>query len=405
MRFLYSIVFEFINLLLPLGKYFKNKKIKAFVNGRLNDQAFNLDQNSQERYWFHCASLGEFEQAKPIIEKLKETEKNCQIIITFFSPSGFEYSKDYVQADAILYLPIDTAKNAKKLINKIKPKAVFFIKYELWYHHLDQLFKLQIPTYLVSAVFRKNQFLFSFFGKFIFNLLPRFNQIFLQEKNSYDFLKEKGLNNIQISGDTRFDRVKERTENNNTNNVIESFKNNQKLLILGSSWPEEESLLNHYLSQNPNFEFKVMIAPHDISSQHINEIKEKFYDYSPILFTDLQTKTSSSNLLILNTIGHLASAYFYADIAFIGGGFGKGLHNILEPLAFDVPVIFGPQTNKYPEAQSAIDAKVGFQITDFQSFEKRLNELLLHKEIGKQKDFIVSRAGASQRILKAIGVN
>ncbi|MDP2175103.1 MAG: glycosyltransferase N-terminal domain-containing protein [Bacteroidota bacterium] len=402
MSLLYTILFEFINFILPLGKFFKSAKIKAFVEGRLDELTFNLPLKTGRRYWFHCASLGEFEQAKPIIESLKESENHCSIIITFFSPSGHLYSKDYQLADAIIYLPIDTEKNAKNLIQQINPDAVFFVKYELWFHVLNQLFKHQIPTYLVSAVFRKNQFLFTFFGKFIFNLLPKFKQIFLQDNISYNLLKNKGLSNIQITGDTRYDRVIARSKNLILNNTLETFKNQKSLLILGSSWPEEEQLIKTYLDNHPLFDFKIIIAPHDISNQHIQDLIEQFKSFSPIQYSQLINDIPQTNLLILDTIGHLASAYYYADFAIIGGGFGRGLHNILEPLAFDVPVIFGPNTSKYPEAKMAIDAQVGFQISNYQTFEHQFNLLQKNKEKGKQKQFININAGASQKILMAL---
>jgi 3-deoxy-D-manno-octulosonic-acid transferase len=402
MRFLYSLIFRVLNFLLPLGKYLGNPKIKLFAEGRINPNDIDLPQKTGLRYWFHCASLGEFEQAKPIIEKLKHRDNNCSVIVTFFSPSGYQYAKKYSLVDAILYLPLDTPKNAKQIIQKINPDSVFLIKYELWYHLLNTLFEKKIPTYLVSAVFRDKQFMFSALGGFIFKLLPRFEMIFLQDKKSYDLLKSKGLNKILLSGDTRYDRVKSNKQNAKPNDFLAHFKKNHQLLILGSSWAEEETLLYQYLTKHSNFDFKIIVAPHDISAQHIKEIMENFKAFSPVLYTEFNIQASTSNLLILNTIGHLSSAYFYADIAFIGGGFGRGLHNILEPLAFDVPVIFGPNTTKYPEANLAINAQVGFQISDFSSFENTLNNLISSRAFGKQSDFIASNAGASDKILKYI---
>jgi 3-deoxy-D-manno-octulosonic-acid transferase len=386
MKFIYTIVFQFLNFLLPLGKYSISAKVKLFASGRLNQNLDQLPIKIGLRYWFHCASLGEFEQAKPIIEKLKNNDVNCTVVVTFFSPSGYLYAKSYKLVDAILYLPLDTKSNAQKLVFNIQADKVFFIKYDLWYHLLNTLFENNIPTYLVSAVFREKQFLFNPFGSFIFELLPQFKSIFLQDQKSFDLLKSRDLNNIVLTGDTRYDRVISNRQNVKLNDTLEHFRNHQPLIILGSSWEEEEDLMLRFLKNNPNINVKVIIAPHDITVKHINEIFKKFSAYSPILFTNFTDESSISNLMILNTIGHLASAYYYADLAIVGGGFGRGLHNILEPLAFDVPVVFGPKTSKYPEAQKAIEAQVAFQISDYISFEFALNHLILSKPVNKSSD-------------------
>ncbi len=412
MHILYFLFVKKVELLLPIVAFFSwNKKLKLFVEGRKDLFARIKLSDNPNRYWFHCASLGEFEQAKPVIELLKEKNPETSIVISFFSPSGYEQRKDYELAEYVFYLPLDTPANAEKLVALIKPKAVLFVKYEIWYFCLKSLFKHKIPVYLISANFRKEQGIFSIWGKWLFNLLPQYTQIFVQNKTTFELLKRKGLTNITMSGDTRYDRVIQNAENIKENEIIASFKGVAPLLILGSSWPAEEDILDRYLErilkdklkpvENIKQHYKIIIAPHDISERHIKSIMEKFNLHEPFLYTGKQPYPNS-NLMIMNTIGHLASAYYYADVAFVGGGFTGQLHNILEPLSFGVPVITGPVHTKFPEAQMAKNSGVLFETTDASSFNNNLNIIEQNRLNDKARLFIGNHSGATAMVLNAI---
>jgi 3-deoxy-D-manno-octulosonic-acid transferase len=403
MQIFYLVFVKIVEFLLPIiSSLSPNSKLSAFTKGRKKPYPA-LPAKTSKRYWFHCASLGEFEQARPVIERLKHEDKACSIVITFFSPSGFTQRHNYALADAVIYLPLDTPSNAKKLLDYMQPDLAVFVKYEIWYFHLDALFKRKIPVYLISATFRSKQFLFSFAGKWLFRLLPQFRTIFLQDEKSHALLKSVGLKNIILSGDTRYDRVKQNALQVKENELIRQFKAGKKLLMLGSSWPAEEDILLEFLEQNTDDSFKVIIAPHDISQSHIDNINKKFEKYRPTTYT--APDNLDSRIMVLNTMGHLASAYFYADIAFIGGAFGKGLHNILEPLAFGVPVVFGPHFDKYPEASKAMEHEVAISISDVKTFTNAFTVFSDNKFVEKSIDFINWNSGATDVVVKAIQAN
>lgn len=404
MQFLYLIVVRCVGFLLPvIAVFVKKGKFKEFVDGRrLQSRRLDLPKRTR-RYWFHCASLGEFEQARPVMEKLKSEDPDCGIIISFFSPSGYRQKHNEALADAVLYLPLDTPSNARRFIEMIKPDVAVFVKYEIWYFHLKELAKRNIPVYLVSAVFRPGQYLFSFWGKWLYNLLPGYKTIFLQDEGSFELLEKKGLRNIKLSGDTRYDRVRQNALSVKENTIIRDFKANKPLLLLGSSWPAEEDILLHYLDSGNANDLNIIIAPHDISDAHVNEICNKFSKYHPALYTGYPSDKQTS-LMVLNTIGHLASAYFYADVAFIGGAFGKGLHNILEPLTFGVPVIFGPNYAKYPEAYKAMESQVAISISEYDGFSSAMHVFLRSEEQTviriKCIDFINWNSGATDLVCR-----
>jgi 3-deoxy-D-manno-octulosonic-acid transferase len=402
MRHLYFITIKLVEWLLPIFVLLINKpKLKLFIEGRKQTlDTPNLPEH-HKRYWFHCASLGEFEQARPVIESLKQKDETISIVITFFSPSGYELRNDYALADAVFYLPLDTPANAIKIINKIKPTKVVFVKYEIWYFLLKALFTQDIPVYLISANFRSNQKIFGIFGQWLFQLLTQYKHIFLQNKTAFDLLQSKGLKNISISGDTRFDRVIDNAKQVKANTVLETFKANQPLLILGSSWPKEEAILLEYLEVNPTPAFKIIIAPHDISVSHIDEILKIFKTYQPQLYTNYDANKTGS-LLILDTIGHLASAYYYANMAFIGGGFTGQLHNILEPLSFGVPVMAGPIHTKFPEADLATLKGVFFNISNISEFDRVIQKTMTNDIKNKAHDFINSSSGATALVVNTI---
>lgn len=403
MVFVYALLTHFANMLIGIAGVLKLQgKAGAFISGRRKHIPAKPLAKNGTRYWFHCASLGEFEQARPLMEALKSKANDCSIVITFFSPSGYTRCFDYELADAVLYLPVDTPGNARKLLNYLQADAAVFVKYELWYFHLKTLLDRRIPVYLLSAVFRKNHLIFRPWGNFICRLLPRFTGIFLQDKASFKLLEEQGLHNIQLSGDTRFDRVKQNALRVKENHKISAFKGTAPLLVLGSSWPEEEAVLLAFLNAGP-FDFQVMIAPHDIGEKHIRDLMQQFAPWNPVHYTGSDS-LMGSRILILDTIGHLASAYCYADLAYIGGGYGRGLHNILEPLSFGVPVLFGPEYQKHPEAGMALENGVAASVQTPDELS-RLAKLWMFSanQTGikaKCTDFINWHSGATEKVIK-----
>ncbi|MBC7426332.1 MAG: 3-deoxy-D-manno-octulosonic acid transferase [Bacteroidia bacterium] len=394
MLFLYNIGIRLYGAVVLLASL-SNKKAKLFSEGRKNwklkltDQLKNVPETN--RIWFHCASLGEFEQARPLIEKITEKHEKHPIIVSFFSPSGYEIRKNYSLA-TVCYLPLDTKKNAEDFIDIVKPSKVFFVKYEFWYHYILTLSKRNIPVYLVSAVFRPNQVFFKWYGKMFYGLLEKFRMIFVQNEASEILLKEQGVDNVMLSGDTRYDRVLQTAEASEKNYLIERFTNSEKTLILGSSWPEEEDILIEFLKQNIH-PLKVIIAPHDISENHINNLLKKLDLKKPVLYSK-SSFISDSDILILDTIGHLASAYRYADIALIGGGFGRGLHNILEPAVFGMPVLFGNDTAKYPEATLSVKAGFGHRLNNAEDL------IILMKKFQEDDAFLVLNKHAAITFVK-----
>jgi 3-deoxy-D-manno-octulosonic-acid transferase len=387
--------------------FIKKGKTKQFLEAQLQSIPSEPLEKNGLRYWFHCASLGEFEQARPLMEALKSKNSSNSIVVTFFSPSGFQQRHNYALADLVMYLPLDGPKAARKTLNYLQADVAIFVKYEIWYFYLKALFKRKTPVYLISAVFREKQFLFSNLGKFLFKLLPQYTGIFVQDKNTLELLKAKGLNNVFLSGDTRYDRVKQLSNLAQKNDRIEQFKGDKQLVILGSSWPEEERILHAFYLKNKDHNYKFLIVPHDVSEGHINDIANRFSEYNPQLYTN--TEIAESNIMVLNTIGHLASAYLYADMAFIGGAFGKGLHNILESLAYGVPVMFGPNTEKYPEANLALVAGVAKQVHNLTDFEDALSHFLKSSEKLQYRlaceSFIEVNSGATEMVLSAIEKN
>lgn len=408
MVILYRLLMALVQALLtPAGWFNGSGKIMSFVHAHKKGIPGGVLPKSGKRYWFHCASLGEFEQARPLMESLKAADAHNSIVITFFSPSGYSQRFDYELADMVLYLPLDTPRNAARLLDYLHPDVAVFVKYEIWYFHLKAIFTRQIPCYLISAVFREGQFLFSPAGSWLFGLLPQYTRIFVQDKASLERLQGKGLNNVVLSGDTRYDRVKQNALRVKMNERIQAFKSGQPLLVLGSSWQPEEALLLDFLKTQKNSQMKVMIAPHDISEGHISEIMTAFSEYAPMRYTGNQA-TDQHRILVLDTMGHLASAYVYADLALVGGGFGKGLHNILEPLSFGVPVLFGPNVDKYPEAAWAREAAVAAVVEDAAAMARMLGKWLGEEQTeikARCIDFINWHAGATALVMKEISAD
>jgi 3-deoxy-D-manno-octulosonic-acid transferase len=383
-----------------------NRKARLWKNGRKHWRE-NLKQHipaKQQPIWFHCASLGEFEQGRPIMESIRETSSDAFILITFFSPSGYEIRKNTPLADHVCYLPLDTKKNARDFLNIVRPSRAFFIKYEFWFHYLDALQKSEIPTCFISSAFRPNQYFFNWTGRWTHPYLRKITHFFVQNQLSKTLLESIGVTSVTVSGDTRFDRTAKLAENPTELPLIAQFKGENRLLVGGSTWQPEEALLNTLLKENISA-LKILIAPHDISESHIQDIETRFAGRCLRFSCANAENIIAADILIIDSIGMLNKIYYYADIALIGGAFGAGLHNILEAIAYGIPVFFGPKTQKFPEAQQAIAAGCGFQINDETTFINEAKTLLQSPEKlqecrKKSKDFIQTNAGATGIIIK-----
>ena len=391
-----------------------NKKAKLWIKGRkeILTKISETVTPGSEIIWFHCSSLGEFEQGRPLMEKLRESMPGKKILLTFFSPSGYEVRKNYPGADYIFYLPVDTAKNASRFLDIVKPCMVFFVKYEFWYHYLTQLKKAGIKTYLVSAIFRPGQIFFRIYGKWFRQILGSFTHFFLQDEESTGLLKSIGLTNFTVSGDTRFDRVFAIANKSADLPLIQPFCSDRMILVAGSTWPPDQEILVRFINEN-KLPVKFIIVPHEIQEQGIRQlmdsIKLKTVRYTSISSSALAgtSAVSDAEVMIIDTIGILSSIYRYGKIAYIGGGFGKGIHNILEAATFGLPVIFGPNYKKFREANDLIRLKGAFPIENYDSLVNILNALLTDQEFYKgasesAKNFVGSNLGATDSITKFV---
>lgn len=399
-KLLYNVGILSYSAVIRIASPFK-EKAGLWVRGRKNQRI----EEYPNSIWFHCASLGEFEQARPVIESIKKKDSSQKIVITFFSPSGYEVRKDYELADAVYYLPLDKPSNARKFLDKIQPRMAIFVKYEVWHYYFRELKQRKVPLYLISATFRKDQIYFKPHGKFMKRTLMMADHIFTQDQASEHLLKQHGFVNVTTAGDTRFDRVFSQASAVNENEKIARFKGDSILIIAGSSWPKEEQLLGEFIAANHPENVKLLIAPHDISEGHISNIRSKF-DGS-VLYSD-DNNVDNSIVMILNTIGHLASAFKYGDIAIVGGGFKNALHNILEPATFGIPVIYGNDHQKYPEGDELAKSGGGFSISP-DDFNATLSVLISDEqkraEAGNAaRKFIEDRIGATKTILEKIGL-
>jgi len=401
MLWIYNIGIGLYGLLLKIVALF-NPKAKLFVDGRKNiwEQIETKVNPKDNPIWFHFASLGEFEQGRPVLESLKAKNNDQKIIVTFFSPSGYEIRKNYALAN-VFYLPLDTTSNAKKFITLVNPKIAIFTKYEFWFHYFNALYKNQIPLYLISGIFRPNQSFFKWHGGFYRNILKCVNHFFVQNEESVLLLKSIGINKVNLSGDTRFDRVYENAQQPKKLKLIEQFCDTSKIFIAGSTWLPDEKLLVSLTKKYPDW--KLIIAPHEIGQSHIQEIERLFP--KAVKFSNLQPSTFKlqPSILIIDNIGMLSSLYQYAKMAYIGGGFGVGIHNTLEAAAFGLPVIFGPKFDKFQEAKDLITigaaksiANADELITAFADF--KTNE----KASAAARSYVEQKKGATEMIIKTI---
>lgn len=417
MLFLYSLIIILASQVVKLIALF-SPKVKLFVDGR--KEVFPILQSklnpNDKTIWFHAASLGEYEQGLPVIEKIKVHYPNHKIVVTFFSPSGYEVRKNNTVADTTVYLPLDTKSNAKKFIKTINPELVFFIKYEYWPNYLNELKKLQIKTYLISGIFRENQAFFKWYGGFYRNALKTFDYFFVQNESSKNLIQSIGFNNVKISGDTRFDRVVSILERDNSLDFIEQFKDNKTTIVIGSSWPKDENLLVNYIN-NAADDIKFIIAPHNIKSEQIANLKSQITK-TTILFSEKDEilknpevsgqndKIEEFQIFIIDTIGILTKIYSYADIAYVGGGFGNpGVHNILEPATFGVPIIIGPNYSHFAEAIALVHQEGCVSISNQNELNEAFDNLIFNEDVRHEKGHICStfvqmNKGATDVILK-----
>jgi len=414
MQFLYNFSIFLFGIVVQLASIF-NSKAKKWIDGRKDwkNTLPKIDGN-RDVIWFHCASLGEFDQGLPVMKEWKRQHPEDSILVTFFSPSAMlHYHKRNHCADYVLYLPLDTPSNALFFIDHFLPRAIFFVKYEFWANYISYAHKRKIPVYSIATIFRENQHFFKWYGSFFRGVLKKISYFYVQNEVSLQLLHSIGVNQCQVVGDTRFDSVLE-TKNQFLNQIkeghldedwikFETFLEGEKAIIIGSSWPTEERLIIPYILKNKQLKF--ILAPHDISTEHITKIEQGLGD-SCVRFTHFNEINNSVNCLILDTIGHLSKAYYFGEIALIGGGFSGKLHNILEPAVFGLPVLFGPNHTKFPEANLFLKNQIAFEFKDENEMENKLNLLIQENPIlsSEIKNFIASQSGAALKIISSLRI-
>ena len=384
-----------------------NKKASLLVKGQAD--AYELLRNKvvpgKQYIWFHAASLGEFEQGRPLMEKIRATYPNYSILLTFFSPSGYEVRKNYEGADIVCYLPFDRRKNVRKFLDLTRPCMAFFIKYEFWKNYLDELHRRQIPVYSVSSIFRANQVFFKGYAKNYAKVLDNFTHLFVQNEESKRLLSTIGIEKVTVVGDTRFDRVLQIREAAKELPLVETFKAGQLTFVAGSSWQPDEDLFIEYFNAHP--EVKLIIAPHVIAEEHLTEIigklKRPYVRYTQATMENVR----EASCLIIDCFGLLSSIYRYGEIAYIGGGFGVGIHNTVEAAVYGIPVIFGPKYQKFMEAIQLLESKGAFTIQNYEELKALLDHLLSDKvflaQSGKNAgEYVLSRSGATKQIFDCI---
>jgi len=408
MFFLYNLLVVFAGFVLKIIAAF-SPKMRLFVDGRRNvfSEIASKIKPSDKTIWFHAASLGEYEQGLPVIEKIKERFPDHKIVLTFFSPSGFEVRKNNAVADVTVYLPLDTKNNAAKFVQLVHPDLVFFIKYEYWPNYLNALKKDKIKTYLISGIFRENQMFFKWYGEFYRKALDTFEHFFVQNSKSKELLLQLGKTNVTISGDTRFDRVAAILEKDNSLDFISEFKNDTLTVVVGSSWPKDETLLVNYINAT-NHNVKFIIAPHNIKAEQIQQLQHSIAKKT-VLFSEKEGKNLSDfDVFIIDTIGILTKIYSEADIAYVGGGFGNpGVHNILEPATFGVPIIIGPNFSHFAEATALVNMEGCISISNQNQLNEAFDHLIQNDDVRYEKGHICStfvqmNKNATEIILKQI---
>lgn len=388
-----------------------NKKVKKMWAGeRQAVKVLKEKVDPEARYiWFHAASLGEFEQGRPLIEYLRETHPEYKILLTFFSPSGYEVRKNYEGADIICYLPLDTIRNARRFLRAVKPVMAFFIKYEFWYNYLHILQHRGIPTYSVSSIFRPDQIFFQWYGRQYGRVLKCFTHFFVQNMESKALLAKLGITDVDVVGDTRFDRVLQIKEASKQLPIVEQFTAHaQKVFVAGSSWLPDEDIFIKYFDIHKDW--KLIIAPHVISDEHLSQIFELLKGRRVVRYTEATEKNvKDAEVLIIDCFGLLSSIYHYGTVSYVGGGFGVGIHNVLEAAVWDIPVVFGPNNKHFQEAQGLMLVQGGFEISDYQSFRDLMmrfeTDASFLQNAGENAGaFVKSRAGATAKVMENVSL-
>lgn len=407
--FLYNLGIHLFKIGLKLASPF-NPKAKLWLEGRENWQK-NLqskvkDLQLENAIWFHCASLGEFEQGRPVIEKIKKEHPQQKIVLTFFSPSGYEIQKNYPFADLVTYLPSDTPSNSKIFLSILKPKLAIFVKYEFWLNYLFELERKQIPAFLISTVIKKHQTFFKWYGGNFRKALKTYKTVYTQDVHSIKLLRVLKVSTGVLAGDTRFDRVLQICSSPKQIKEIEDFAKDSFVIVAGSSWQKDEDyLIESYVQlKEKHPHLKLIIAPHEIDKKNIDRLKNLLYKNKLAfhLFSD-NPPAYTDSILVVNAIGFLSSIYQYGTVAFIGGGFTNGIHNILEPTVYGLPVLFGPNYKKFNEAFEVIDLNAGFVVNDAIELTKQLNTLIEDKNVLSEssrlaKNYVLKNSGATNKI-------
>ena len=385
-----------------------NEKVRKMWRGER--EAFRVLKEKvdpEAKYvWFHAASLGEFEQGRPLMERLRQEHPEYKILLTFFSPSGYEVRKNYEGADIICYLPLDTPVNAIRFLRLVRPVMAFFIKYEFWYNYLHILKHRHVPVYSVSSIFRPDQVFFKWYGRQYGRVLNCFTHFFVQNEVSKQLLEKIHITEVSVVGDTRFDRVLQIKEAAKQLSVVEAFKQDYKVFVAGSSWPPDEEIFIRYFNEHKDW--KLIIAPHVIGEDHLTQIESLLEGRKVVRYKDAtEEQVKDADVLIINCFGLLSSIYHYGDIAYVGGGFGVGIHNVLEAAVWDVPVFFGPNNQKFQEAQGLKAAGGGFDFKTYEEFAARMDRFLTDADERKTAGdaagkFVQSLAGATEKVLSCV---
>jgi len=406
---LYNIIMYIYQAGIAIYSHFNEKVKKMWIGERAAFGVLQKQVESNAKYvWFHAASLGEFEQGRPLIEKIKKEYPNYKILLTFFSPSGYEVRKNYEQADIVTYLPIDTVANAQRFLRIVRPVMAFFIKYEFWYNYLHILRHRNIPVYSVSSIFRPNQIFFRPYGRQYAAVLKCFSHFFVQNDLSKSLLAKIGINNVTVVGDTRFDRVLQIKDNSKKLPLVDKFIGNQdvklangvtnslhRVFVAGSSWlPDEEIFIKYFNEHN---DWKLIIAPHIIADTHLRQILQLLKGKKVVLYTEAtETNVADADVLVINCFGLLSSIYHYGDVAYVGGGFGAGIHNVLEAAVWGIPVVFGPNNKRFAEAQGLLASGGGFEIDNYEKFA------LIMDRFCSDKAFLQNCGNAAGRFVKQL---
>jgi 3-deoxy-D-manno-octulosonic-acid transferase len=406
MRYIYNIGILIYRAVAWLISPF-NPKVRLWFRGQKDCwDILESKISSSERYiWVHCASLGEFEQGRPVIEAIRKEKPGYRIVLTFFSPSGYEIRKNWPVADVICYLPADTPSNARRFINLVNPEKVIFVKYEFWNNYISEVRRKNIPLFLISGIFRKEQHFFKWYGGFFRGILKKFTGLYVQDQVSQELLRSIGLKNFSIAGDTRFDRVIQIASEAKEIPQVEQFRAKEKLFLAGSSWKPDEEIIANYINKYPG-KMKWVFAPHLIDEENIGRLV-KLFSVKFVRFSEFTGENADARVLIIDNIGMLSSAYRYANIAEVGGGFGKGIHNVLEPACWNIPVLFGPEHKRFREAVALLEAGGAGTFSNYSEFEAILDRWLTDDDLYKMAAdsagrYVSKNSGATARIIKEI---